>query len=165
MYPAEHYFKADSLSLALNGNENYAGFEEVAEDYSMSPAGNLANYYSGVAALKTGEFKLAIEHLNAFSSSDPVIQARAYCLIGDANMELEKYNEAAKFYEKAASYKSNEYFTPGYLMKLALAQEKQEDYTAAVKTYDKIIEDYPKSTNTELTNAKKYKGLAEAKSK
>ena len=163
LYPAEYYFKADSFNLALKGNENYAGFEEIAEDYSMSPAGNLANFYAGISALKKGDFKLAIEFLNDFSTSDPIIQARAYSAIGDAQMELDKYQEAASFYNKAASYRPNEYFTPLYLIKLALAQEKKGDFAAAVKTYEKIIKEYPKSS--EITNAKKFKGRAEAMSK
>jgi TolA-binding protein len=49
--------------------------------------------------------------------------------------------------------------TPGYLMKLALAQETAGDTDAAVKTYDALIQDYPAATET--INAKKYRAMLE----
>lgn len=162
LYPAVYHFQSDSLDLALKGNDNYPGFEEIIEDYGMSPAANLTHFYAGVSYLKKGEFKKAIDHLESFSSSDPLVQARAYCLIGDAQMELKKYKEAADYYKRAANFKPNEFFSPTYLMKLALAQEKQKDFKGALDTYDKVIAQYPKSA--ELTNAKKFKGQLEAMS-
>ena len=43
MFVAEQYFAKDSFNLALNGDGNYPGFIEIAEDYSVTKAGNLAN--------------------------------------------------------------------------------------------------------------------------
>lgn len=168
MFPALYYLESDSLNLALKGDGNYPGFEEIAEDYSLSKAGNLANFYTGVAYLKQGEFKKAIASLEDFSASDEIIQGRAYALIGDANLELYAKNkkenkylkEAASFYQKAANYRPNDYFTPGYLMKLALTQEQSKEYDKAIETYDKIINEYVKSQET--ANARKYKARLEA---
>ncbi|OON71184.1 cytochrome C biosynthesis protein [Hymenobacter sp. CRA2] len=160
MFQAVNYWEADSLKKALKGDGQYDGMENVASEYSGTKAGNLANFYAGAAALKEGKYDQAIDYLEDFTSDDLLLQARAYALIGDANMELKKYKEAADYYQKAADYKANEYFTPGYLMKLALAREMQKDLTGAAEAYAKIISDYP--TAAELNDAKIYQARNKA---
>lgn len=142
MFQAVNYWEADSLNKALKGDGQYDGLEKIASEYDGTKAGNLASFYAGVAALKQGKYQAAIDYLEDFSSDDLLVQARAYALIGDANMELGKYKEAASFYEKAANYNANEYFSPEYLMKEATAQEMSKDYSGAIESYDKIINSY-----------------------
>lgn len=142
MFQAIHYFESDSLDRALNGDGNNPGFLDIIDEYGISDAANLAHFYSGVAYLKQGKYKLAILYLEDFNADDLLVQARAYSLIGDAHMEQENYQNAVSFYEKAADYKSNEFFTPRYLMKAALAYEKMDNINAAVDIYNEIIEKY-----------------------
>jgi len=160
-FAALYFLEADSLNLALNGNDSYSGFNEVAKDYPSTKTGNLAQFYSGLILLKQGKFKESITALQKFSSNDLIVQGRAYALIGDNYMELNKYSEASEYYQKAANYKPNEQFTPQYLLKLGLALEKQEKYTEAIVAYDKIINEFYRA-NTEVTEAKKYKARLEA---
>ncbi|TLM95625.1 cytochrome C biosynthesis protein [Hymenobacter jeollabukensis] len=160
MFQAVNYWEADSLRKALKGDGQAPGLEAVASEYGGTKAGNLANFYAGAASLKDGKYQQAIDYLEDFSSDDLLLQARAYALIGDANMELKKYKEAADYYQKAADYKANEYFTPGYLMKLAVAKEMQKDYAAAGTAYDKIVNDYPLSP--EANEAKIYQARDKA---
>lgn len=155
MFQAVYYFEADSLDLALNGDGNNLGFRDIVQEYKFTDAANLANYYAGVAYLKQGKWELARLYLNDFSSDDLLVQARAYSLIGDAYMEEQNFDEAARFYSKAAEYKPNKYFTPAYLMKAALAFEKNNQNDKAVEAYDKIIQKYWDSA--EYQNARKYK--------
>lgn len=154
MFQAVHYFESDSLDLALNGDGNNLGLTDIANDYSITDAGNLANYYAGVAYLKQGKYKPAILYLEDFESDDLLVQARAYSLIGDAHMELGEYEQAASFYTKAANYKPNEYFSPSYLMKAAIAYEKAGNMEEAKSAYTTVIEDYWQSG--EFQNAKKH---------
>lgn len=160
MVDATFAYEADSLSQALNGVGGGDGMLIIAEDYGSTKAGNLASFYAGSALLKQGKFDEAIDHLSDFSSSDLVLQGKAYALIGDAYMEKGEATEAADFYKKAASYESNKFLTPGYLMKLALAQETAGDNAAAINTYEALIQDYPAATET--INAKKYMAMLEA---
>jgi tetratricopeptide (TPR) repeat protein len=159
MFQAVYYFEADSLKLALNGDGNNLGFLDIVNEYGITDAGNLANFYAGAAFLKQGEFENAIRYLEDFSSSDLLVQARAYSLTGDAYMEQKKYEEAAKYYSKAADYKPNKYFTPAYLMKAALAYEKLNENDKAKAAYDKVITNYWESQ--EYQNARKYKARLE----
>jgi tetratricopeptide (TPR) repeat protein len=160
MFQAVYYFEADSLTKALNGDGNYPGLIEIADDYSLTPSGNLAKFYVGTAYLKQGKFEEAISYLKGFSSNDLLVQARAYSLIGDANMELKQYDEAVSFYNKASNYKPNKEFTPSYLLKLGLAQEKASQLEAALETYSTILDQYPNSAAS--NDAKRSKGVVES---
>src|SRR5687767_723700 len=162
MFQAVYYFEADSLDKALNGDGNNLGFLQIIDEFGITDAGNLANYYAGVSYLKQGKFELARLYLEDFSASDLLIQARAYSLLGDSYMEEEKYDDAAKYYSKAANYKPNKYFSPAYLMKEALAYEKLNQPDKARETYDKIINEYWESS--EFQNARKFKARLEPNS-
>ena len=162
MFQAVHYFESDSLDLALKGDGNNLGFEQIIEDFGMTDAANLANYYAGAICLKQGKFQLAIYYLEDFSSSDILIQPRAYSLLGDAHMELKDYETAASYYNKASSYKPNKFFTPSYLMKEALAYEKLDQKAKAIAVYQKIIDEFWDST--EYQNARKYKAKLDSNS-
>ena len=162
MFQAVRYFESDSLNLALNGDGNNLGFLQIVDDYSLTPAGNLANFYAGAIYLKQGKFPLAIFHLEEFSANDLLVQPRAYSLMGDAYMEQKDFENAAKYYDKASSYKPNKEFTPIYLMKAALAYEKLNNAEKAKAAYQTIIDTYWDSS--EVQNAKKYKAKLEANS-
>ncbi|QHV99072.1 MULTISPECIES: tetratricopeptide repeat protein [Spirosoma] len=160
MFPSVYQLEADSLKKALNGDGKSPGLLAVADNYSGTPAGNLAEFESGLGLLKQGKYDEAIEHLKSFSSSDLLVQARAYALIGDAYVEKKSYDEAADYYQKAADYKPNKFFTPGYLLKLAITHEQAKQNDKAIQAYNDIIEKYPQSA--EAVSAKKYKSVLEA---
>ena len=159
MFQAVYYFEADSLGRALNGDGINYGFLQIIEDYSGTDAANLASFYSGATYLKLGDYNNAIRYLEDFSGADFLVQARAYALIGDSNMELENFSEAAANYQKAADHKPNKEFTPGYLQKLAVAHEANGDYSGAAAAFDKIINKYVDSPL--LQEAKKQKARLE----
>lgn len=160
MFAAVNYFETDSLKQALNGDGQNPGLLTIADEYGSTKAGNLANFYAGVALLKQGKFQDASEHLEKFSSDDLFLQARAYCLQGDAQMELGNKDKAVELYLKAANYKANPFFSAQYLMKAAGAQEAAGKYAEAVKTYDRILNEYPNAP--ENNDAKRYRARAEA---
>ncbi len=160
MFQAVYYFEADSLNKALKGDGNNLGFEDIIQDYSSTKAGNLVRFYVGVIYLKKGEFQKAIENLEKFSSKDILVQARAYCLLGDAHMELAHYQEAAEYYHRASTYKENNFFSPQYLLKEALASEKNKNYAAAIEACEKIIQHFYSSR--EFGEAKKNKARLES---
>lgn len=162
MFQAQYYFEADSLSLALNGDGNNLGFLAIIDEFKYSDAANLAHFYAGICYLKQSEYDAAILYLEDFSADDLLVQARAYSLIGDAYMEKTEYENAAKYYDKAANYESNKYYSPTYLMKAALAYEKLNQNDKAKEAYSKIITDFWDSQ--EYQNAVKLKARLETNS-
>jgi tetratricopeptide (TPR) repeat protein len=160
MFQAIYYFEAGELDKALQGDGNYPGFLGIIDDYGMTDAANLAHYYAGATYLKQGQFVEAAEHLEEFSSDDLLIQSRAYALTGDAYMEQDQYGQAASAYDKAADHKENEFFTPLYLSKAALAYELNGNTEAALDRYTRITENY--TAANEFENARKQKARLEA---
>jgi len=160
LFQAQYYFEADSLGLALNGDGNSYGFLEIIEEFPGTKAANLSNFYAGASYLRLGDFDGAVRYLNKFSSSDYLVQARAYALIGDAYMEQDDFDNAIEYYKKAVNYRPNEGFTPVYLKKLAVAQEQNGELTSAAETYTIIEEEYPRSR--QLNDAKKQKARLQA---
>jgi TolA-binding protein len=157
LFKAVYAFEADSLDRALNGKAGNPGMLGITEDYAGTPAASQAHFYAGVIYLKKGKYEDAIEHLKAFDGNDLLVQARAYSLIGDAYSEQKQYDEASKFYQKAAEHHPNKLFTPAYLMKLALTQEAANDKDAALGTYAQIIQKYPDAQ--EAPEAKKGQAM------
>lgn len=160
LFQPVYQFEADSLKQALNGSGATPGLLSVADNYGSTNAGNLAEFYAGVALLKQGKYDEAIEHLKGFSSSDLLVQGRTYALIGDAYMEKKSVEDAIDYYKKAVDYKPNKFFTPGYMTKLAVAYEQAKQNDKAIETYNEIISKYAESADA--VNAKKYKSLLEA---
>lgn len=146
MYMAEMFFERDSFNIALKGNGNIQGFEQIAEDYGITSTGNLANYYKGVSLLRLGKYQEAIDELLKYDADDRFVNAVTFGAVADAYSELENYEKAVSFYKKAVYQDKNEFTTPIYLKKLALTYEATGQLEDAKKTYEKIKLDFPKCT-------------------
>jgi tetratricopeptide (TPR) repeat protein len=160
MFMAEQYFQKDSFDLALNGDGNYLGFIDIADEYGNTSAGNLAHYYAGICYLRNGQFEEAIEELDTYDGSGDILGAVAQGAIGDAYMELEDIDEALNYYEKAADASENNFTSPIYLQKAGFAAEKAGKFDKAIDYYTQVKEKYP--TTNEGRNAEKYIARAEA---
>jgi tetratricopeptide (TPR) repeat protein len=154
MFQAERYFEIDSVSLALNGDGNYLGFLDISQSYKMTKAANLAKYYSGICYLKLGEYEEAIKYLESFKKRDNVLAATATGAIGDAYVELGDMAKGAAYYSEAASFSPNEFLTPVFLMKEGQVHESLGDYGKALEAYQRILDEYP--TSTEGTTVEKH---------
>ena len=154
MYMAELYFQKDSFNLALNGDGQYLGFLDVADDYSSTNVGQLANYYAGLCYLNTADFDNAIEYLGDFSSDDIILSSLALGCMGDAYMELGDVDAALDAYASAVSNSSNDFTAPRYMMKQALIHDANGDSDKALNLYKSIKNDY--KTSREANGIEKY---------
>jgi tetratricopeptide (TPR) repeat protein len=154
MYQAENYLEIDSLKLALNGDGNYLGFIDIAQQYKYTKSGNLARYCAGICFLHLGEFENAIEYLTKYKKEDNVIAALALGATGDAYVELGDIEKGITKYLEAANYSDNAFNTPLFLMKAGQLYEMQAKYTDALNVYERIKSSYPASS--EGTSIDKY---------
>ncbi len=145
IYRAEQYFAIDSFALALNGDGDAYGLLEVIDEYGITETANLAHYYAGISYLRLGEYENAIEHLTRFDSNDKLISVIALGALGDAYVELGKYEKAVSFFEKASAKNPNEFTSAIYLMKAGLTYEAMDNYKKALAAYEKIDLKYPES--------------------
>ena len=140
-------FENDSIDLAINGNEKFDGLLTIVDQYGSTAAGNLANAYLGLAYYEKGEYETAQKYLSAFSADETVLSPAVTAAIGNCLVDMEKYAESAKYFEKAAKVSDNAVFSPIYLKKAAAAYEKVGNNEAAVKLYQEIKDKYPTSND------------------
>jgi len=159
IYPAQRYFQADSLDKALYGDGNSLGFVDIAKSYSITKAGNLANYYAGMAFLKKGNYDQAIHYLNKFKADDELVGPMAKGALGDAYLSKNDQAKAASYYMEAAKMKSNEFTSPLFLLKAGQVYVKMGKYADAISAFKKIKNDYYKSL--EARDIDKYIAQAE----
>ena len=164
---AEAQYRFESATpdyeLALYGDENGAGFDEVAATYGSTPAGNLAMHYAGICALHLGDLDKAQMYLSKFKAvkgiPGAVINAQNYGLQGDIAVDKGDYRKAVKFFDKAVAAADNNYTAPLYLRKAALALIASGDKAAARKYLERITNDYPASSDAR--EVEKLLGAAE----
>lgn len=154
MYMAELYFQKDSFNLALNGDGQYLGFLDIANDYSSTNVGQLANYYAGLSYLHTADYDNAIEYLGDFSSDDIILSSLALGCIGDAYMELGDTDAALDAYADAVNNSANDFTAPRYMMKQAMIYTSIGDNNKALDLFKAIQSDY--KTSREANGIEKY---------
>lgn len=153
MFQAQQYFQqatngvsSDSLyKLSLKGAEGKFGFVDIADKYSGTDAGNLANYYAGVAYLNTGKYTEAITFLEKFKSDDVVLTALAKGAIGDAYSQKKEPKEALDYYKKAAESNKNEFTTPRFLLKAGKVALDLGNKEEALKYFTDIKDNFESS--------------------
>ena len=135
--------KSDSLfNLALKGSEGKFGFKDIAEKFSGTAAGNLANYYAGIAYLNTGKYAEAISSLEKFKSDDEILSVLAQGAIGDCYSQKKQQKEALTYYIKASEMNKNDLTTPRFLLKAGQTSLSLGNKADALKYFTEIKEKY-----------------------
>jgi len=173
MYQAQKYFNEavagtgtakDSLyNLALTGGNGKYGFVDIADKYGSTKAGNLANAYAGFAYLNLKDYKNAESYLQKFSSDDEIISVKVKGSLGDLYAQINQKEDALASYIEAANMRTNSYSTPLYLYKAGITALDLGKTSEALDMFNKIKDDYPKSS--EANNVDVFIGKAKAMSK
>lgn len=138
--------EVDSLyRLGIEGADANYGFVDIADRFSGTKAGNIANYYAGVSYLKLKEYDKAIEYLDRFSSDDEILGPTAIGAIGDAFADLDQPASALEYYEKAANKKTNEFTTPLFLQKAGFIAMELGEFAKAEKFFQRIKDEFGKT--------------------
>lgn len=168
IWKAQHLFdvrvatnQADSFKLAKEGVEGYYGFEYITNEYDGTMAGEVAQYSLGVILLNEGKYAEAIEHLEGVDIEDIMVSTLAIGLAGDAYAELNDLDGALEKYQEAMENSENDFTTPLYLKKAAIIYEEKGNYSAALRNYEKIRDNYEGSAQGQ--DIEKY--IARAKNK
>ncbi|MCK5906849.1 MAG: tetratricopeptide repeat protein [Flavobacteriales bacterium] len=149
LFNAKQYFEKGSYDTALKGDGQYLGLLDIADDYSMTKSGNVANYYAGLSYLKLGKYDEAINYLEKFSSDDKMVGSVAKGAIGDAFVGLNQLEDALDFYVKAANANENDFTTPLYLMKAGNTAMELKKFGKAQDYFERIKNDYSKSAEAD----------------
>ena len=148
------------FALALNGDENGAGFLDVVEQYGSTASGNIAKHYAGICYLRLGDLENAEKYLSMYKAvkSIPaeVVNAQNLGLRGDIAVEKGEYESAVALYKKAVAASANIYTAPLYLYKQVLAYAALGNKAEALKCLEALQADYAGST--EAREAEKVLG-------
>jgi tetratricopeptide (TPR) repeat protein len=131
----------------LNGDGTIPGALKIINQYSGSAAANLCEYYAGACYLHLGQFAKSIQYLKNFDANGATqIESRALGMLGDANAELNKNDDALNYYKKAATVNEKDEFTSSeFLFRAALFAQSTGKTKEAIDLFKKIKTDYPLS--------------------
>ncbi|WMX13390.1 MULTISPECIES: hypothetical protein [unclassified Aureispira] len=144
LYKANIEMKRDSFTIALKGRNvpgqanNFIGYVGIIQDYSGTPAANLAHYYAGLSSLRIGQPQLALDYLSNFSGEE-LLQTQAYTMMGDAASELNDFDAALGYYKQAASNTENLSLALYAKHKAGRLMEHQSNKEEAKKFYQEIM--------------------------
>ncbi len=141
-------FKAarqEIYNKALKGDGKLPGLLKIADE-GMTAAANIAKAEAGICYYKLGNYKEAIKYLESFTPqgdkglSPQYVAALANCYAAD-----EKIDKAIETFKEAAKEADNDATSPDYLMEAALLLENQNKKEEALKIYEQIKAEYPRS--------------------
>lgn len=159
---AESYYMRGEYEAALYGDdfELTYGFEQIADEYSGTNAGNIANYYAAVSSYELGDIENALMFIEEFDVPEGILGVGPLSFHANLLLENESYEAAAQKYLQAAEWDQNETTTPLNMYKAAQAYYEAGNYERADELASDIIEEYPQST--QITGSQRLKGMIAA---
>jgi len=144
MFKAEQLFNAGNYETALNGDSLglSMGFIAIADEYSNTNAGNLANAYAGISLAQLKKYEEAVKYLTDFSGDDAMIASAVLGTLGNCYAQLGQEEKAASTLMKAASKANNHSLSPIYLLEAGQIYEKLGNKSKAVEAYKQIKNKY-----------------------
>ena len=159
------YFNNEMFEQAVNGDgAGFVGFAKLADEYSGTKAGNLANLYAGLCYANLGKWAEAQKSLDAFSTEgDQMISPASQAALGDAYAHLNQLDKAVDAFKKAADMAdskaeddTNNSLSPTFLIQAAELLESQNKSDEALKIYEDVKKKYVNSQVVQSSEIDKY---------
>ena len=158
------YFNNEMFEQAVNGDgAGFVGFAKLADEYSGTKAGNLANLYAGLCYANLGKWAEAQKSLDAFSTEgDQMISPASQAALGDAYAHLIQLDKAVDAFKKAADMADSKAeddansLSPTFLIKAGEVLESQGKKDEALKIYQDIKKKYVNSMLVQSAEIDKY---------
>ena len=140
----QQYFEMGLFQQALVGDSTgYKGFAKLADEYSTTAAGNLANLYAGLCNAQLGKWEAAVKFLEAYDlSEDAMVSPAAMGALGNAYAHLNQLDKAVSTLKKAAEKADNNSLSPTFLIQAGQILESQGKNDEALKLYQTVKEKY-----------------------
>ena len=144
--------KSEQLMMQQQYDQALKGFQRVADDYSSTDAGNLANLYTGLcyAHLQKPDWKKALEYVEKFNTrDDQIISPESQVALGDIyanNGQVDRASESMKRAAEMADSRANNgvslTVSPLALLKAGQLLESQNKKAEALAIYKDIKKKY-----------------------
>lgn len=146
LFKGQEYFEADAYEQALNGDSiGFAGFVKVADEFSGTKAGNLAEAYIGLCYAHLGKYEEAVKALDSFSAKDQMVAPAIKGAMGNCYAELGQLDKAISLLKDAADEADNNTLSPIFLQQAGQLMIKQGQPDDAIKAFTTIKEKYFRS--------------------
>ena len=133
-------FGEQNFNVALNGDSTgRKGFLKIADEYSSTKAGNLANLYAGLCYAHMDQWENAVKYLEKYDTDDDILIAPAHlCALGNAYAHLNQADKAVSTLKKAAEKADNVLLSPMYYIQAGEILESQGKKAEALELYKKV---------------------------
>ena len=130
----------------MNGDSiGFAGFVKLADEFSGTKAGNLANAYAGICYAQLGKYEEAEKYLSKFDGEDQLVAPAVLGTMGNCYAQMGQLDKAAATLIKAAKRANSLSLSPIYLIQAGQILEKQGKNAEAVEAYKSVKKDYANS--------------------
>ncbi|MEX0723828.1 MAG: tetratricopeptide repeat protein [Gracilimonas sp.] len=159
---AEAAYANGEFEEALYGNdfELTYGFDQIADEFPWTNAGNLANYYAAVSSFELGDVDNALMYMNEFSVPRGILGVGPLTFHAKLHLAKEDYTAAADKFLQAAEWNENDVTTPSNLYEAAQAHYSAENYDRATELVNRVINEYPESSK--FAESQRLKGMLAA---
>ena len=140
----QEYFAQGLFQQALAGDSaGFKGFAKLADEYSSTDAGNLANLYAGLCNAQLGKWDEAAKYLEKYDGADDaMISPVAEGALGNVYAHLNQLDKAVSHLKKAAEKADNNSLSPTFLVQAGEILESQGKADEALKLYKQVKEKY-----------------------
>ena len=140
----QEYFAQGLFQQALAGDSaGFKGFVKLADEYSSTDAGNLANLYAGLCNAQLGKWEDAAKYLEKYDGADDaMISPVAEGALGNVYAHLNQLDKAVSHLKKAAEKADNNSLSPTYLVQAGEILESKGKADEALKLYQQVKEKY-----------------------
>ena len=140
----QELFAQGLFQQALAGDSaGFKGFAKLADEYSSTDAGNLANLYAGLCNAQLGKWEDAAKYLEKYDGADDaMISPVAEGALGNVYAHLNQLDKAVSHLKKAAEKADNNSLSPTFLVQAGEILESQGKADEALKLYQQVKEKY-----------------------
>ena len=141
MQLAMNSFDEKMFDQALNGDSTgvVPGFLKIADEYSSTKAGNLANLYAGLCYAHMDKWEDAVKYLEKYDDAgDLLVSPAALGALGNAYAHVNQLDKAVSTLTKAAEKADNILLSPVYYIQAGEILESQGKKDEALKLYQKV---------------------------
>lgn len=145
LFPAQALFNEGKFQEAIDGDGANLGLTAIADEYSNTKSGNLANAYAGMALAQLGRYEEAIDYLSEFDGDDQMVAPAALGTLGNCYAQTGNNDKAISSFIDAAKNADNNTLSPYYLLQAGIMYEQTGKADKALGVYEQIKSKYPTS--------------------
>lgn len=160
---AEQAYALGEFEEALYGNdfELTYGFDQIADEFPWTNAGNLANYYAAISSFELGDVDNAMIYIEEFDVPRGILGVGPLTFHAKLHLAKGDHTAAAEKFLQAANWDENGVTTPSNLFESAQAFYMADNFDRARELVDRVINEYPESSK--MAESQRLKGMLATK--